>query len=416
MSATDSSTSPLRCVVAQRGAREHFLVARALCRKGALTRLVTDFYNPFGRLKPRAPGLARRLGTARAWTAHHPDLPWRKVDTMCLLGLSSRWREWRARTSEERYRAFLRHDSAFAHAVARRHLPDHDVFFCYSYASLEALEVERERGHLTIVDQIDPAKTEFDIVERERQAWPGWEPSAGLPPDEYWGRARREWDVADIVVVNSEWTKQALVEQGVPPEKLKIIPLAYEAPVMALQSAKRNSRGKLRVLWLGSVILRKGIQYLIEAARLVAQGPIEFTVAGPVRVSSDRIREAGRNMTFLGAVPRSATSALYSRHDVFVLPTVSDGFGITQVEALAHGLPVVVTPNCAKVVTDGLDGFVVPARSGRVIADVLVRLAEDRKLLSQMSANALRTARKFNVDAYADRLLDIVREGTSSHT
>jgi glycosyltransferase involved in cell wall biosynthesis len=86
---------------------------------------------------------------------------------------------------------------------------------------------------------------------------------------------------------------------------------------------------------------------------------------------------------------------------VFVLPTLSDGFAITQLEAMAHGLPVVTTPNCGRVVTDGVDGFIVPARDSRALADALVRLDSDRSLLREMSRNALQTVKRYDLPSNA---------------
>jgi len=62
-------------------------------------------------------------------------------------------------------------------------------------------------------------------------------------------------------------------------------------------------------------------------------------------------------------------------------------------EAMAHGLPVVTTPNCGRVVTDGVDGLMVPARDGQALAEAIEQLDDDRSLLRKMSENALQTVK-----------------------
>jgi glycosyltransferase involved in cell wall biosynthesis len=89
---------------------------------------------------------------------------------------------------------------------------------------------------------------------------------------------------------------------------------------------------------------------------------------------------------------------------VFVLPTLSDGFAITQLEAMAHGLPVIATPNCGNVVTDGQDGLIVPARHPQAIAEAITCLDRDRERLNQMSVRAAAKVDRFRLNDYADRI------------
>ncbi len=132
------------------------------------------------------------------------------------------------------HEAYLQTDAAFASAVARLKLPPHEVFFGYSYASLEMLAAEKKRGVLTVLDQIDPGAVEFRLVAEEMAA----SRNAGPPPEfpaAYFDRNRREWELADLIVVNSEWTREAMIKEGVAPEKLEIVPLAFEAAQSARQ-------------------------------------------------------------------------------------------------------------------------------------------------------------------------------------
>jgi len=105
----------------------------------------------------------------------------------------------------------------------------------------------------------------------------------------------------------------------------------------------------------------------VEAARLLQSDNIEFLLAGPLYISGEAVRSFPANIKILGRVTRDKLGEVYSQAHVFVLADhFSDGFAVTQLEAMAHGLPVVVTPNCGRVVTDGVDGLVVPARDSRL--------------------------------------------------
>jgi glycosyltransferase involved in cell wall biosynthesis len=121
-------------------------------------------------------------------------------------------------------------------------------------------------------------------------------------------------------------------------------------------------------------------------------------------VSSEALGHLPSGARVLGALPHGQTDALYRAADVLVAPTLSDGFGLTQLEAMSRGVPVITTPHCGRVVDDGVDGFVVPARDAGAIAARLTRLREEPDLLGRMQAAAARKAAGFTLQRYGDEL------------
>jgi glycosyltransferase involved in cell wall biosynthesis len=282
-----------------------------------------------------------------------------------------------------------------------------DIFFGYDTGFLEPARWVKEHGGKAIVCQIDPSRYEVDLVKAEEKRWPSWARRSVEVPESYFRRREEEWVVADLVMVNSDWSKQALIRQGVKDDKIVVVPLAYERDKdegrgtrdegrgtrdEGYQGAEKSSRRStfdarrtLRVLFLGQVILRKGIQYLIEAARLLEKEPIHFDVVGSIGISDKAVASAPANMTFHGPVSRDRTEEFYRSADLLVLPTLSDGFALTQLEAMAHGLPVIATPNCGEVVTDGIDGLIVPASDSNALAEAFQLILQDPVKLEAMS-------------------------------
>jgi glycosyltransferase involved in cell wall biosynthesis len=190
-----------------------------------------------------------------------------------------------------------------------------------------------------------------------------------------------------------------------------IVPVAYEAERTHLPS-RSNFNGPFTVLWIGSVNLRKGIQYLIQAAKDLVDNPkIKILVAGPIQISDEAIASAPKNVEFVGRKTRDETEEMYRRADVFILPTVSDGFAITQVEAMSQALPVITTPNCGEVVTDGVDGLIVPPCDGHALAEAISKLEADRALLREMSYRALDKSAHF----YLPRQSQLVAEAVTNY-
>jgi glycosyltransferase involved in cell wall biosynthesis len=395
----------MQWIVSQIGAREHYAVPRALHRRGHLDLFVTDAWCRWGSgLLRRGPALLRRFAGR-----HHPDLPSHKVRAFTLASIrNDRRLKAEARSNEGWTRANLEIGAWFARRVnrvirGRRMNPAVTAFFGFQTASLETIQLLSQRGVFTVLDQAGPGRVEEDLVRQEAEKWPGWERMTGLTPEVYFERLAAEWSAVSAILVNSEWSRECLIRQGAEAGKIFVVPLAYEAPP-APPRPPRQGHGPLTVMWLGQVILRKGIQYLVEAARELQVRDIRVVVVGPVNISAEAAASAPSNVTFTGRVTRDRAVAMYREADVFVLPTISDGFAITQIEAMAQGLPVIATPRCGNVVTQGVDGLIVPAGESVGLARAIARLDDDRDLLRSMSAAALLKSRQFTLDHYAERL------------
>ena len=404
-------------IVSQEGSRQTYAVPHAFQRIGGLRLLCTDVWCRRGRN-----WLLRGPKAMRAWaTRYHPDIPSSQVvsfDSAAVLRLTGLKLRKRGISAHELGNFYISFGQWFANQVRRQMTKlefdrERDCFFGFDTNCLETLEFLKDRGVFTVVDQVDPGQVEEDLVQEEAARWPGWEKVPGRMPEAYLQRRRAEWQLADVVLVNSEWSRDALARQGVASERIIVIPLATDLHHFSPESPV-SPVGTLKVVWLGSLILRKGIQYLVEAARLLEHKDIEFLLAGPVGISPDAVKTFPRNMKLLGRITRDQLDDVYRQGHLFVLPTISDGFAITQLEAMAHGLPVVTTPNCGRVVTDGVDGLIVPARDSQALALALSRLNADRKLVTEMSRQALQTVKRFDLPSNAlmiNREVARIRDG-----
>lgn len=418
-----------RWFCAQLGGREHYAVPRALHAAGVLDRLFTDYWSGAGmRLVSKSlPSKAIRSLSAR----YHEDVPATLVTSWNARSLlwESRLRLMgRAGGVAGRYLGYCDVGSRFARAVSDQIRKSHQltedcVFFGFDTCSLEAMEMLKSLGVACVLDQIDPCRVEIEMVQMEQQNWPEWQNVLLDVPDEFFERHVREWDVADKIVVNSVFSRDALVQQGVQDEKIVVIPLSYETSVGSRSRSAANVENlgtkvpthftrqtPLRVLFLGQVMLRKGIQYLVQAAKSLLDYPIVFDIVGPLHIAQTAIDSAPRNMTFHGRTPRSEITRWYRDSHVFALPTLSDGFAITQLEAMANGLPVIATPNCGEVVTDEVDGVLVPPRAPESIAHALLRYMDDPEYLKSHQLAALRKSRQFSLQQIGKAWLNVGEE------
>ena len=364
-----------RWISCQLGAREHYAVARALHSRGCLERLITDLWVAPGSALDR---LAARCGAAgrRLQERTHAEL----AETATVEGLNGEFlfgELTRRMTTGIGWPRTMARNAAFGRAVARRLRrmaisgPGSTTVFAYSYAAMEILEAARARGWRTVLGQIDPGPKEAELVAAECAARPEQKTLWRPPPPDYWVRWRRECALADRVMVNSQWAAEALAAEGVSEKKLWLVPLTYDGaigrdgvPPEPLSYPERFDTARpLRVLFLGQINLRKGVARLLDAARLLRDAPVEFYMVGPLQINDGRAPRPSPESApvhWLGPVARGRAAAHYREADLFILPTLSDGFALTQLEALAHRLPIIASRRCGEVVSDGVNGLLYP--------------------------------------------------------
>jgi len=356
----------LNFFVFQVGAREYYSIPRALYRQSSLLHLYTDSWVPPSSL------LARFVPSRALAGRFHPDLPSTAVRAPRLGSLPFELRSRLLATSPGWPRTIAR--NAWFQRWACRQLErirrPAPSLFSYSYAARFIFRLARQRGQTCVLGQMDPGPEEEQIVLAERRRYPNlagsWQPA----PPHYWQHWAEELELAHRIVVNSPWSRDCLLSQGVPASKLHLIPLVYEpSHSLITQSAPTApvASTPFQLLFLGTVGLRKGIARLLDAMRILENDPVQLTLAGPSELDPQAWAGAP-NIRWLGPVPRSQVSALYARAHAMILPTLSDGFAITQLEALAHGCPVIASPFCGEVVTPGRNGWLLSSLEPEAIA------------------------------------------------
>ncbi|MFN3410075.1 MAG: glycosyltransferase family 4 protein, partial [Limisphaerales bacterium] len=233
----------------------------------------------------------------------------------------------------------------------------------------------------------------------------------GGPPPQYWELWREECELADRIVVNSEWSRECLSRAGVSREKVRVIPLAYEpaAASQALQPdfpVRFDATRPLRLLFVGQVTYLKGIIPLLEAMRELATQPVELTILGTVGCDVPAPLRSLPSVRWAGAVPRGQVGEFYRAANALVFPSFCDGFGLVQLEAQAHGLPVIASRHCGAVVADGVNGLLLPEVSATAISSAVRRCIEEPGLLTRLAANS-RVEERFSLRSVGDQLLSV---------
>ncbi|MBE9158404.1 glycosyltransferase family 4 protein [Nodosilinea sp. LEGE 06152] len=393
---TISSSKPTFAVL-QAGARMHYAVPALLAQTHQLKAFYTDLHSNHSWLQwlnqeelPTPKSLKRLLG--RKLPADIPrslvrDQPFRTLTATLLNRLPG---------------VYLDSEQAVLERARQEHFAQASALYTnFINNDLPVVRAAKAAGLFCIHELIISIDVGRVLLE-ERRKFPGIEPhgetkavvEAGIQKDQ------EKWATVDRVLVPSQYCFDSCVALGGDPNKLWIVPYGVQEEWLKLPANPAPGR----ILFVGQVGLRKGNHYLAEATRLLKtrgfQG--EVRVVGPWLVNVEN--SLFRGPKYLGQVPRSLIYKEFCQADVFVLPTLSESFGLVHLEALACGVPVITTPHCGSVVRDGVEGFIVPIRDAEALAERIERITNDRQLRAQMGQAARRRAQEFTWMHYRDRL------------
>jgi glycosyltransferase involved in cell wall biosynthesis len=161
------------------------------------------------------------------------------------------------------------------------------------------------------------------------------------------------------------------------------------------------------VLFLGQVILRKGIASVLEAVKYLEGYPIELWIVGSQQIDIPLYLQTHPQIRWVGHINRSETSQYYQLADVFLFPTLSDGFGLTQLEAQAWKLPLITTRYCGEVVVDGVNGWILDEVSGEAIANLIQSILRNPEQLIYLSNHSAKPS-QFNLSTLFQSLQTLI--------
>jgi len=387
-----------RAVVVHAGRRDQYQVALALHEAGLLEKLVTDFYfpldqpwfaNTFGRLLP-SQVLQRRFC---------PWLPSEKVrSTAAALPAIV------ATRILGRVNLYPVSDGILGRAARRLARRAGASVFAYSTYASEALKELASRECPRVLFQMHPHPiTARRIINEELKAAPLAaasllrEHEMSIPPAVF-ERLAGEPSLADTIVVASSFCRSSLLENGISPQRVWVVPYGVDSARFPAKSWRQPTHGPLRLVFLGSIIQRKGVAYLLEAMKYLRNEPVELVLCGRIAPDAQLLRHYADCAVEikLGLSHTQVVQELQSA-DLFVFPSLLEGFGHAILEAMSCGLAAVTMPNtCVPDVTvEGERGSIVPIRNPVALADRIAWALDHRKRVAEIGREAAAQARRF---------------------
>lgn len=312
-------------------------------------------------------------------------------------------------------------------AVASGHVPGADAIHAFEYTALASFQRAAQEGAARILHLPSLSSRQFESIRRRELArWKQLDDANAAYFSERFARrqARRDAEIglADLIVTNSALTARSHIAGGADPAKILIVPLGAPPLPDRARPPRGNETGALKVVYAGNVTLGKGVPHLLEAwRRLPATDHARLDIYGRIGLPADLLAPADDTIRFHGARPRAELFQAFEQADVLVFPSLADGFGMVVAEAMAQGLPVIVTDmtGAADLVTPE-NGLVIPSADAEALTQALAWCLDNRPRLQAMREGALETARHHQWPAYRAALAGGLRQhlddsGQGSH-
>lgn len=221
---------------------------------------------------------------------------------------------------------------------------------------------------------------------------------------------------ADAILSNSSNTRDNAIKYYNPGKDITIIPIAFNPPqaITGRRSDYRIGKNDFVVTTLGRLVKRKSINTLIQALHEIPNPRLRLLVAGdgPDKQALEELTESlnmGSRIRFLGYISEEEKWKILSISDIFVLPSLHEGFGIVFMEAMHTGLPIVCTDHGGQ--TDFLkhekNALLVPVSDVTALRDAILRFMREKMLYDTCSQANRKKIREFHVDSIAAKHIDI---------
>jgi glycosyltransferase involved in cell wall biosynthesis len=315
--------------------------------------------------------LPNNLPDSKVSTISYPEAIYQIGDRFHLRNYVNKISKWNSPFVRWKFRLFDK-------SVARKLDPapsSESIFVGFAGACLQSIRRANELGYTTIVERSSvDIRTQRDLLSKEFEI----SGNSKQPISEHHIQIEeQEYEIADYIVVCSNFAADSFKKRGYS-DKVVNIPLGNKperAKVKRKIRPTNVSKEEDVFLYAGAVSLQKGIPYLLDAwesaeleqSHLVLVGSIDSEI-------KDQIDLTNKNVHLVGW--QDNIDEWYAGSDYFVFPSMQDGFGQVVLEALFHGLPVVVSENTGAkdCVRDGIDGLIVQSGDPEALKDALEKL------------------------------------------
>lgn len=412
-----------KIIVAHEGKQHSFKTAEALLKANMLEKYITTVYDrPYSYtriLKIFLRGKARQKCASRK----NNNIPNSKIKQYCeLSGLLLLFLQKIPKLFKlfPKYYDNLHDDFgikvakyAIKHKVDAVIMYDTNANSCFRYLKQNAPYIKRildvtigNRIYLQSVYQYDsqlyPEIGDELIQEQQNNIAP-----------QYLKRLKEELELSEYFLAGSTFVKKSLIFSDVPEKNIFVLNYGVDLAKFKIKPFQQRKK-PLRLLFVGNCSYRKGIHHLLKVVSMYNSNDIELNIAGGYNSKSYFYQKYHNysNIKFLGFITRDKLASIYQQSDIFVLPSLAEGFALVSLEALSIGLPLLCTTNsgCNDIIIDGENGFVIPPSNESLLKEKIDWFLSNLDKLPIMGLKAHKSVEHHSWDDYNSNLVKIIKK------
>lgn len=291
--------------------------------------------------------------------------------------------------------------------MTRKHLSRFDIFHVKSGLGRGgAIAKAHKMGLKVLVDHCVPHPFSMKKTTGEKGYDEWWS---------FWNSVLADCVEGDLVMVGSEYVKETFVDFGFPPEKIVVVPLGIFPYFNGIKQNYPKS-GKFKLVYSGGWQHYKGVDDIVDAIAILQERGVDFrmTVLGGYAQDNPaylKSRKLGLPIDFIGHIPQESLKDYLKEADVFIFPSLRDGFAISAVEGMAAGVCLITTKESSIPIIDNQTGVLVHSHSPNEIADKVIYLYNHRDELERIGRTGARfAAENYTWEKYAENVKKIYEE------
>lgn len=273
-----------------------------------------------------------------------------------------------------------------------------EIVIGYEESCLHTFRSAKKYGAITILDLAQIHYKEIAIISEKYPAFKELYKNTKLRK-KINAIKEGELALADFIICLSDFAEKSLIKHGIPKEKIVVANLGID-PTCFHAKKTYSTGGKMKIIFVGTMTKRKGIDMLLKISDELSDR-IDLILIGPMADTQDLFEQYQGKYTWYPYVEHGHLNGLLHDSDVFVFPSYLDSWAMVVVEAMASGLPVIVSENTgAKDAVTASTGFRIASGDINGLKEKIMYFCQNRQEVALKGANASKEALNYTWNNY----------------